>query len=539
MHKLSMGALLSALAAGVVYAAEPATFTIERFAVQGSAVVAAETVAAAVAPFAGSGRSMADINRAVAALKAAYLDAGYPIVQVIAPEQVVSDGVIVLRVVEGKLKKVTVTGNKDYAPENIRASLPPLKEGTAPNAPAVVAAIVLANENPAKQVAVNFQAGTSPGEVEARIDVTEDAVEKTTLTVDNSGSLASGVNRVSLGYQNANIGQRDHMLTLALNTTTERPEKSLNLVAGYRIPFYAQGLSLDLIASYSDTRTTTTATSGDLFFSGKGIYAGVRLNQALTSVGEWRHKLVYGADYKDFANRCEVGGNEQDVCGAVTAIPLSLGYVFQAATPTWQIAGNVTYAANPGGGVRSGPSRYDEARAGANPHWDVWRGMLTAAMPLPGDWQVRGTANAQDSNKVLIPGEQFGLGGANSIRGYAERAVAGDSGYQASAELYTPDVGALVIDGLKLRGLVFYDEGRVRTNGAAGTQETRLASIGLGVRVNYGKQLAVKADVGFSQTTAAEQTEGVPIRTMPMRQAWGLKPANDPWGLHVSATYTF
>ena len=94
MHKLSMGALLSALAAGVVYAAEPATFTIERFAVQGSAVVAAETVAAAVAPFAGSGRSMADINRAVAALKAAYLDAGYPIVQVIAPEQVVSDGVI-------------------------------------------------------------------------------------------------------------------------------------------------------------------------------------------------------------------------------------------------------------------------------------------------------------------------------------------------------------------------------------------------------------------------------------------------------------
>lgn len=531
--------VLALAGATPAWAAEPVSFAIQRFDIQGRAALSAEAAAAVVAPHAGAGRSMADVHRAVAALKGAYADAGYPIVQVIAPEQVVSDGVVVLSVVEGKLSKVSVVGNKDYSAENIRASLPALQEGQPPNAPEVVAAIVLANENPAKQVAVNFQAGSRPGEVEARIDVTEDAVEKTTLTVDNAGSLASGVTRVSLGYQNANIGERDHMLTVALNTTTERPEKSINLVAGYRIPFYAWGVSLDLIASYSDSSTTTTSPGGDLNFTGKGVYFGLRLNQALASIGEWRHKLVWGADYKDFANQCAIGGTTQAICGAVTAIPLSLGYVFQAATPGYQIAGNLSYAANPGGGVRGSPGHYDEARAGAAPHWDAWRGMLTAGLPLADDWQARATVTAQDSSKVLIPAEQFGLGGASSIRGYAERAVAGDSGFAATAELYTPDMGKLLGDAFKLRGLVFYDEGRVRNNGVAGVQEARLASIGLGARLNYGKQLAIKTDIGFSRTREAEQTTGIPIRTMHQRQAWGLKPANDPWGVHVSATYTF
>lgn len=239
--------------------AQTAKFTIQRFEVSGNTLLAAESVHAAVAPFAGEGRDMADIGKAAEALRSAYAKAGYPVVQVFPPEQTASGGVITLRVIEARLGKISVAGNAAYDEANIRASLPPLKEGVSPNASEVVAAIVLANENPAKQVAVNFQAGVTAEFVDARIDVTEDRIEKYTATLDNGGTQAAGFNRVSLGYQNANIGNRDHMLSMAVNTTVENPDKSLSFVVGYRIPFYEYGVSLDLIGSYSNTRTNTVS----------------------------------------------------------------------------------------------------------------------------------------------------------------------------------------------------------------------------------------------------------------------------------------
>lgn len=539
-HLLRGGALLAALLLCVQASwAQTVKFTIQSFEISGNTLLASESLRAALAPFTGDGREMADISKAAEAVRGAYTAAGYPVVQVFAPEQTTKGGIIALRVIEGRLNKISVTGNSAYDEANIRASLPPLKEGSSPNAGKVIAAIVLANENPAKQVAVNFQSGVSAGDIDARIDVTEDRPLKMSVTLDNSGAEAAGFNRVSLGYQNANIGNRDHMLNLAVNTTVENPDNSLNVVAAYRIPFYQHGVSLDLIGSYSNTRTNTTSTGGSLNFTGRGTYVGARLNQALPSVGELRHKVVYGIDYKDFANECLLGGNPQAICGTVTAQPVSAGYVAQIATSAYQAGATLTYATNLPGGMHGSDPHYNNARAGAPRAWDAWRASGFLALPLPQDWQFRSSGNLQDSGKVLIPGEQFGLGGASSIRGYADRAVAADSGYSVNLEVYSPDFGKAIGDNFKSRALLFFDHGSVRNNGAAGPQPVTLESLGLGLRLNYGKDLSIKADLGFSQTPRAFQTPGTPIATMPKRQAWGIKPSNDHWGLHMSATYTF
>jgi len=303
----------------------------------------------------------------------------------------------------------------------------------------------LANENPAKQVAVNFQAGVAAGDVDARIDVTEDKVEKYTLTYDNSGSVAAGYNRVSLAYQNANVGNRDHMLSLGLSTTVEHPlDSGLNVVAAYRIPFYQYGISLDLIGSFSDSRTQTALPGGNesLNFTGRGTYLGTRVNQSLPSIGEYRHKLVYGLDYKDFANETVTGnGGVRSNQGTVTSTPLSIAYIAQAATPTYQAGGSVTYASNVGFGLHSTDKHYNDDTTGAPVDWAAWRISASVGVPLPDDWQLRAAANAQFTDHRLVNAERFGIGGASSVRGYAERAVTGDSGYTANLELYTPDFG--------------------------------------------------------------------------------------------------
>ncbi|WP_170228274.1 ShlB/FhaC/HecB family hemolysin secretion/activation protein [Denitratisoma oestradiolicum] len=477
--------------------AQPVAFDISGFKVEGGSLLTEEVVQRALVPHAGAGRTMDDVKRAAGALKDAYAQAGYPVVQVFPPEQTAAGGVITLRVIEGRVAKVTVAGNKVYDEANIRASLPALKEGKAPHSGEIVADIVLANENPAKQVAVNFQASGAPGDIDARVDVVEDRTEKYTVTVDNAGSRSTGMERIGIAYQNANLMNRDHMLTLQYMTTYQNPDKVGNLTVGYRIPFYAQGLSLDLIAAYSDTKSTSSSPAGALFFSGKGSYFGTRLNQALPSQGEYRHKLVYGLDYKDFNNDCSLGGTALNACGTITSMPASLSYVAQLATPAFQAGGNIGYYVN----IVGGPHGSSTAYGTRSRQWDAWRASGFVAVPLK-DWQARATLNFQESSKALIASEQFGIGGASSVRGYDERTASGDYGASANLEIYTPDLASSL--GLsaetKLRALAFHDLGYVHNITPGMIGETKLSSIGLGMRLNYGKDLAVRLDVGFVQS---------------------------------------
>lgn len=498
MGSLAQMVALAALAQG-------SGFEITKFRVEGNSLLANEVVQQALASHTGAGRSIEDINRATASLRAAYAEAGYPIVQVYLPEQTITGGEVMLRVVEGKLAKVTLAGNHDYAAANIRASLPSLKDGAAVNAKDLVAAITLANENPAKQVAVNFQAGATPGEVEARIDVVEERQSKWSVMADNYGSAATGKTRVSVGYQHANLFDGDHQFGLQYMTTAEHPSDVKNLVGSYRIPFYAYGLSLDLVAAYSDSQSTTSASIGTMLFSGKGSYAAARINQTLPGVGELRHKISYGIDFKDFDNTCAVAGTALPACGSVTTQPVSVNYVFQYATTALQAGGNIAYVSNIQGGRHGSELEYVAARAAATRDWDAFRIAAFIGVPLPEDWQLRAQISGQSTSKALVPAEQYGIGGALSIRGYEERVASGDHGYNASLEIYTPDFGKMITSdaATKLRALMFFDTGSVGKNHPLPTEETiDLSSYGFGLRLNQGKDFAAKFDVGWRQKAA-------------------------------------
>ena len=491
-----------------------AQFDIKSYRIEGNSLLAENAIQSLLARYTGEQRSFDEVAQAAAALRAAYAEAGYPIVQVSAPEQAVSNGEVTLRVVEGKLSNVISAGNSAYDIGNLRASLPPLHEGRPVNTKDLVAAITLANENPAKQVAVNFAAGSAPGLVDARIDVVEDRQTKVSMTADNMGSPATGRTRMGVGYQHANVLNRDHQLGLQYMTTAEQPADVKNLVGSYHIPLYTLGLSLDLVGSYSDSQSTTTAPIGQLLFSGKGVYLASRLNQTRAGVGELRHKIAYGIDYKDFANTCGVAGTDLPSCGSVSAMPAGVSYVFQYANPNVQAGGSVGVVKNIPGGPHGSDAEYTAARSGAAQSWSAYRISAFAGVPLGADWQLRGQIAGQSSPDNLVPAEQYGIGGGSSVRGYEERVAAGDVGYNASLELYSPDFGqAIGGTNVKARVLAFYDMGSVSKNNPLPTESAiKLASVGLGMRLNIGKDAAVKLDVGWiteaAGNRAANQASG-------------------------------
>lgn len=485
--------------------AQTPQFDISGFEVTGNTLLTNEQIQQTIAPFVGVGREMADINKAAEALRMAYREAGYPVVQVLTPEQTISANQIVLKVLEGKIRSVTVVGNTAYDVNNIRTSLPFLKEGTSPHVNRLEASIALANENSAKQVGVNFQAGTQPGELDVKVNVSEDHVSKYFVTADNTGNRTTGYTRTGLGFQHANLFNLDHVLTMQYLTSPEYIDKIASYSVGYRIPFYDLGLALDMLGAYSDTEVVNTTTpAGQMNFTGKGAMLAARLNQALSSIGDVRHKLIYGLEYKDFNNKYTI--NQADpggTYGSVTAQPVSLSYAAQVARPTFQASGSVGFFTNLPGGHNGSDSDYTAARNGSEPDWNLWRLNGSVGVPLPQDWQTRITINAQITEDLLIPGEQFGAGGATSVRGYNERAIAGDEGITANFEIYTPEFSQyLSLPGSQLRALAFWDVGLISKNGALLANEKRsqnLASLGVGMRFNYMKDINAKFDLGWVQ----------------------------------------
>lgn len=194
--------------------AQPLKFDITGFSVEGNTLLPAEKIKSALSSFTGTGREMGDITKAAQALQTLYVGAGHAVVKVTAPEQTVSTSQVVLKVIEDKITAIEVKGNAAYDADNIRASLPALKMSTSLNVKQLDTAITLANENPAKQVAVNIQPSTQAGDIGTTINVTEDRITKYSATYDNAGSEATGFDKVGLAWQNANLFNLDHALTL-------------------------------------------------------------------------------------------------------------------------------------------------------------------------------------------------------------------------------------------------------------------------------------------------------------------------------------
>jgi len=478
-------------------------FDVERYRVEGNTLLAQEEVERIVAPFTGKGRDFGDVQRALEALQEAYRARGYSAVQVYLPEQELARGEVQLRVIEARVSKLEVTGNKFFDEANIRRSLPALTVGSTPNANVVAKNLKLANENPAKQTNVVLRAGAKEGEVEARVDVVDEDPSKWFVTLDNTGTQQTGYHRAGVGYQNANLASRDHAITLQYVTSVEKPSQVGIYSVGYHLPLYEYGASMDFVAGYSDVDAgTTQSPSGALSFSGRGGVVGARYNWHLAHFAGYDHKVVFGLDHRMYRNTCAIGAFGSAGCGAAAATfnltPASAAYAGTYTYPTGRLAFYASAYANLGGGSKGDTAALSAARANADAHYWLARAGLDWGQALPGDWQLRARLDLQHTGEVLVPPEQFGIGGINSVRGFLERERADDRGHSGSLEVYTPELAPMV--GLKdwnLRMLAFYDFGRVsRIDPLPGEQhKDGIASAGIGVRLALPKRFSLRFDV--------------------------------------------
>lgn len=505
----------SAVAAGGAPVRNDERFDITRFAVEGNTLLTQARVDEAVTPFRGPGRVYGDIQQALEALENAYRGAGYTAVQVSVPEQELTGGVVRLQVVETVVGKVVVSDNRHFSEQNIRASIPQLVEGSAPNLRRISESVQLANDNPAKQVNVTLTASESTNQIDAAITVKDDNPLRVMLNVDNSGNRDTGQWRTGVAVQHSNLFNRDHVATVAYTTSPDSPSGAkVDLYSlGYRLPMYGLGDSLDFIYGKSNvTSGQTLAVNSTLNITGRGEIYALRWNHYFARSGEWSSKLVFGADYKKVDSSCNINGGllsgaSLNTCLPYSTLPLSVSYSAQQQGVGQVLDYNLGIARN----MATGEARRNDALqvtdryslfTGSRQSMDnfiIVRGGASWFKVFQNDWQVRLASSLQVSPHALPPVEQFGLAGANTVRGFTERAVAADSGAVVNAELYTPDLLVKSEARGNLRLLGFFDAARGANNNvtAASTVPSTLtlASFGAGLRYTLGRDFSLRLDV--------------------------------------------
>jgi len=505
----------SAVAAGSAPVRNDERFDITRFAVEGNTLLTQARVDEAVTPFRGPGRVYGDIQQALEALENAYRSTGYTAVQVSVPEQELTGGVVRLQVVETVVGKVVVSDNRHFSEQNIRASIPQLVEGSAPNLRRISESVQLANDNPAKQVNVTLTASESTNQIDAAITVKDDNPLRVMLNVDNSGNRDTGQWRSGVAVQHSNLFNRDHVATVAYTTSPDSPSGAkVDLYSlGYRLPMYGLGDSLDFIYGKSNvTSGQTLAVNSTLNITGRGEIYALRWNHYFARSGEWSSKLVFGADYKKVDSSCNINGGllsgaSLNTCLPYSTLPLSVSYSAQQQGVGQVLDYNLGIARN----MATGEARRNDALqvtdryslfTGSRQSMDnfiIVRGGASWFKVFQNDWQVRLASSLQVSPHALPPVEQFGLAGANTVRGFTERAVAADSGAVVNAELYTPDLLVKSEARGNLRLLGFFDAARGANNNvtAASTVPSTLtlASFGAGLRYTLGRDFSLRLDV--------------------------------------------
>lgn len=492
---------------------------VSEYEVFGNTLIPSEKIQRLLDSYTGQ-QSVEGITAASNALQNLYIQAGYAGVVTSVPVQTLSNGKVRIDVLEGKLDQIVVQGNNSFSNSNIKAGLPSLKFGSTPNLVDLDTHTLMVNENPSKSVRVVFQPGLRTGQLDALVVTEEQNPLQWTAAIDNTGSSSSGRYRASLVFQHANVFDLDHVFNVRLNAPVADPASGLAAGLTYRVPLYAQYASVDMLASYSNVKNRATPTAaGDLSFAGQGQAVGVRYNWHLPRVGKSKQKISAGLDWRQYRNECSIGTLGPQGCGPAAASvevhPVTLAY--QVFNPG-NYSANMQFATNVlAGGSLGQAQNFEASRPGSTPRYWVLSGGYQLVRSLENQSTVSWRANAQHSPHALISAEQFGVGGASSVRGYAERELVGDRGAATSVEWSTSLPWPLQNDSQpsaspQLLGMVFIDAGFVDNHAGAvcksGKTTCSIAGAGVGVTVSQGRRWSLKADLARALTAGTTTQKG-------------------------------
>jgi hemolysin activation/secretion protein len=428
--------------------------TVRQFTLRGHAELSEADLQAALQPWLGRAVGLRDLREAATALEQLYRTRGW-LAQVTLPSQDVTDGTVILNIVEAKRGRIRLSQSGTPKPgsakaaERVQSLLERnLPEGQPLNLNDYERALLIANDLPGGASSGSLQAGETEGSTDLLVQQsTDNRITQTEISADNGGNRSTGPNRLNANITlNAPWGYGEQM-TLAASKT--EGSEYLRGAASWPISFpgfsgvsrwngWRMGINASVL-NYRvlDDMNTTTGLAPE--GSSQTVGAELQYPMVRSAVANWQLNL--GLEYKQMRNQDDnttlgmlevtsaantqamtigISGNQFDnwygVGNNQASVVLTLGTVNLNESPTAHISSD-SQTANTQGSFQK--IRYNAARS----------------QSLTPDVSLHASISGQWASKNLDSGEKIYLGGMSGVRAYPSGEAGGSSGQIISLEL--------------------------------------------------------------------------------------------------------
>lgn len=479
---------------------EEPTFEILDFRVVGNTIFSAQRLVNLLDDLTGPGRTAADVEKARDILERYHHEKGYPTVLVNIPEQSAESGVIKLQVIESRIGSATLKGNRYYSTVRTMERLPSLAPGTILHVPDVQRDVNRINRTPDLKVMPAMNPGKELGVVDVELKAEEKFPLHGSLELSNRAGNNTSELRLNAAIHYDNLWDLDHSISFQYQTSPQQPSEVQVFSGSYILPApWETDHSMVVYGVLSDSETAF----GEGFKTqGKGKIVGTRYIAPLKSYGNYGHNAVAGFDYKKFDETTGVAGSSAgDFKTPVEYFPFSFSYSGMlpddSGLTLWNAGLNMAFR-----GMVTRQQDMADKRANAKGNYFNALFGLERRQKLPVGMGLLLKLDGQVSDQALISNEQFTAGGMESVRGYKESEVSGDSGVHGITELAAPDLAPRLGlgEGFRITPYAFFDFAQLWVNDSlAGEQrDFTLQGTGLGIRGTLFRDLEYQGDWGVA-----------------------------------------
>lgn len=433
-----------------------------------------------------------------------YRDRNRPIVTIQVPEQDISSGVLQLIVTEAEVGEITVRGNKYFKSSRIKDAID-LEPGEPVNSKVLLQDLMWLNRNPFRQVDVVYSPGKEAGTTDIELLVHDRRPWRLYGGVDNTGNDVTGNNRLFAGFNLGNLFWADQILSYQFSTAVDFKRFWAHTLH-YTIPLPWKHIMI-FYGGYShvDSKFAVPNVIGtDFRNKGWSTQGSFRYDIPLTPYPRILQEMFFGFDFKRTNNNLEFGGvpvvsNNVNLFQLVLAY--NMGFETKKVTTSWEIEGFYS----PGRWLSDqSKADYRTLRPFAKPTYFYARTSFSFIWCFSKPLEFHTYFRGQIATTNLLPSEEYGVGGYNTVRGYKERAANGDHAIVYNGEIRTRKASLAQLFGLKpwideFQLLGFLDYGiAYKDRAALGERKTRhLLSVGPGIRYNILPYVSFRSDLGF------------------------------------------
>ena len=370
----------------------------------------------------GAPISLAAIKTILEEVNALYLTSGFELSRALLPEQLVTDGVVTIQLVEAKVGKIIVENINRLDEQFVRDHLA-AEEGGFISLAALERSIRTYNLSNKSNLATELGPGEGFGETDIFVDVAEpDVVELPTISVNNYANKTSDWRNNALSITINNAFGIDDETALSYSDAKGSTSQSFS----YSMPVDRRGTNLSLSLTNSDTKIV----------AGSEETVGYR-GSATAFSASYSTPILFGDEYSIYLSGT-YGASKSDLVQPVTGIMLSKSQVrkFSLSAPFSYNNGTTAFSFAPAWHVINTVTEI--------PRNEKWMQKIDANASLSQFLNDKWTANMRANllytdarDMINLPSEILSVGGPNSVRAYQPAESSGYQGYFVSGELRT------------------------------------------------------------------------------------------------------